>query len=400
MAVLVAVGLGCAPSDSEPPQSGAEATGEGSGTSTGEPGDGTTSESAESSGDETAGSTGEPMPVSCGLPDLQSLLTAAGPHDVETVALPLVDSTRPTPAPEGGEPSDERSMPTTVWLPGEGAEAGPLVIFAHGFGSSAADGGLLAERWASFGYVVAAPDFPATSASSPGGPLAADVVEQPTDIAFLIDAIDQASRDAESPLHARVDAQRVAVTGLSLGALTTLLMLEQDETAIDAAVLMATPSCFLPPDTAANSSVPTLVLHGDGDVVTPFDGHAMPLLAPRNDARRLVRITGGTHTGFSTLAQPAVGNFQHPDMLGCEFLAPHEGVWGELATAVGGDAASCGAVCGSAPPWPDSIDAGLQLDATAALSLIHLGRTLRGCEDAEALWEQLLAGAAVGLEVL
>ncbi|MEM7160109.1 MAG: hypothetical protein AAF799_45145, partial [Myxococcota bacterium] len=327
-------------------------------------------------------------------------LTEVGPHDVEMVSLPLVDPTRPTPANPGSDSSDERSLPTTVWLPGPEADPGPLVIFAHGFGSTAADGAALAERWASFGYVVAAPDFPTTHTGAPGGLLAADVVEQPADVTFLVNTLGEASRDPESPLYTRVDASRAAIAGLSLGALTALLLLEEDEAPIDSAVLMATPSCFLAPGSIPNTTVPTLAVHGDADVVTPFDTHALPLQDPRNDARWLVRIAGGTHTGFSTLAQPAVAGLDHADMLGCDFLTPHPDLWDELATAVDGDAASCSPICASAPPWPDAVDAGLQLQATAALSLIHFGRTLRACDDAQALWEQLLDGEAVGLEVL
>lgn len=405
MAILAVVALGCSPVASQP--SGMQSTdGDSDGpVDTTEAAPGTTEEGTtigptpperETEDGSSTGSASE----SCGLPELESLLTAVGPSRVETASLTFVDTSRATPAPDGSEPLDARSLPTTFWLPASGTEPGPLVLFAHGFGSTAADGAALAERWASFGYVVAAPDFPATSTGVAGGPLAADVVEQPADLAFLITAITEASRDPRSPLSGRVDATRVGVAGLSLGALTTLLMLDGSEVDIDSALLLATPSCFLPSGLAATSRVPTLALHGDSDVVTPFDEHATPLLRPRSSSRWVVRIDGGTHTGFSTLAQSAAAGFEHADMLGCEFLTAYPELWEELSAAVDGETTRCAPICGSAPPWPAATSASVQLDVTAALSLIHFGRTLRGCEDAEVLWELLIDGAAAGVEVL
>ena len=67
-----------------------------------------------------------------------------------------------------------RTLVTTIMYPAQGTAAGrvtvnaapdhtdgpyPLIVFAHGFGSSGVEYRGLLERWAAAGYVVAAPLF-------------------------------------------------------------------------------------------------------------------------------------------------------------------------------------------------------------------------------------------------
>ena len=124
------------------------------------------------------------------------------------------------------------------------------------------------------------------------------------------------------------------------------------------------------------------------------------MLSPRTPSRWVVRIDGATHTGFSTLAQSGAAGLENADTLGCEVLTGYPQLWEELSATVGGEATRCAPICSSAPPWPAAMSASVQLNVTAALSLIHFGRTLRGCQDAEMMWELLVDGAATGIEVL
>ena len=98
----------------------------------------------------------------------------------------------------------------------------PLLVFAHGFDVTPASYASLLHYWASAGFVVAAPLFPRTNPHSPGGPDEADVVNQPADISFVISNLLALDADSSSPLHALIDAGRIAVAGHSDGAETAL----------------------------------------------------------------------------------------------------------------------------------------------------------------------------------
>jgi dienelactone hydrolase len=98
----------------------------------------------------------------------------------------------------------------------------PLLVFAHGFDGTPASYASLLHYWASAGFVVAAPLFPRTNPHSPGGPDEADVVNQPADISFVISNLLALDADSSSPLHALIDAGRIAVAGHSDGAETAL----------------------------------------------------------------------------------------------------------------------------------------------------------------------------------
>ena len=98
----------------------------------------------------------------------------------------------------------------------------PLLVFAHGFDGTPASYASLLHYWASAGFVVAAPLFPRTNLHAPGGPDEADVVNQPADISFVISNLLALDADSSSPLHALIDAGRIAVAGHSDGAETAL----------------------------------------------------------------------------------------------------------------------------------------------------------------------------------
>jgi predicted dienelactone hydrolase len=103
-----------------------------------------------------------------------------------------------------------RTLVTHLYVPERG-EPAPLVVFAHGLSGHPKRFTRLLSAWADAGYVVAAPVFPHTSDEAPGGVVFDDVIEQPGDVTFVLDALVD---------DARVDRERVAVAGFSLGALT------------------------------------------------------------------------------------------------------------------------------------------------------------------------------------
>ena len=82
--------------------------------------------------------------------------------------------------------------------------------------SERTDLGYNAELLASYGYVVVAANFPLTAGGTAGGPNANDLVNQPSDVSFLIDSVLQLSGEAKS-FAGEIDSSRIALMGYSLG---------------------------------------------------------------------------------------------------------------------------------------------------------------------------------------
>jgi dienelactone hydrolase len=98
----------------------------------------------------------------------------------------------------------------------------PLVVFAHGFAVTPAIYARLLQSWARAGYVVAAPVFPLENANAPGGPDESDLINQPSDMRFVISRMLAASRLPGDPLAGLLDPAHIAVTGQSDGGMTAL----------------------------------------------------------------------------------------------------------------------------------------------------------------------------------
>jgi predicted dienelactone hydrolase len=97
----------------------------------------------------------------------------------------------------------------------------PLVEFSHGVTASGPAYAGLLEPIAAAGYVVAAPTFPLTSGPS-GWSHVGDYANQPADVYFVIDSVLKLSADPNDALHGKVDPDELALSGHSLGAMTTI----------------------------------------------------------------------------------------------------------------------------------------------------------------------------------
>ncbi len=135
------------------------------------------------------------------------------------------------------DPARQRVIPLLVRMP-EGQGKVPLVIFSHGLGGSREGGKLWGEHWAAHGYAVIHTQHAGSDASllksGMGGPLqrlkrgatGQQLIARAQDVSFVLDEITrrQASGDA---LYARMDMNRIAMTGHSFGAMTTLALADQ-----------------------------------------------------------------------------------------------------------------------------------------------------------------------------
>ena len=135
-----------------------------------------------------------------------------------------VDQSRPMQANGDFPGRPSRELEVTLWRPAGLQRPGPLLVYSHGFMSFRQEGLYLVRFLASHGYTVVAADFPLTTTFAPGGPMAGDVVNQPGDVSFLIDAVLTRNADPADALHGTIDPHRIAVAGVSLGGLTTTLV--------------------------------------------------------------------------------------------------------------------------------------------------------------------------------
>jgi dienelactone hydrolase len=98
----------------------------------------------------------------------------------------------------------------------------PLIVFGHGFKVTPDTYSRLLQAWASAGYVVAAPVFPLTNAHTPGGAHESDLINQPTDMSFVITRMLSTSVADDGLLSGLIRPDQIAVAGQSDGGSTAL----------------------------------------------------------------------------------------------------------------------------------------------------------------------------------
>jgi fermentation-respiration switch protein FrsA (DUF1100 family) len=235
---------------------------------------------------------------------------------ITSVSPPPVPPTEPVSAPPAPEPAPPeppsairvtllddargRTLVTALHVP-TAASGGPypLVVFAHGFGVSAATYSVLEQQLADAGFVVAAPDFPFTSDASGNGLDRDDVVNQAADVSFVISQLlDQATAPVE--VRGLVNATApVGVVGHSDGGVTAAAVAYNDTVAdsrVGAAVVLSGAEIDYPGSWFTNQSPPLLAIHGDADEVNPYWASEQ-LYADARGQRRLVTVLGGSHLG-------------------------------------------------------------------------------------------------------
>ncbi|MEM7218543.1 MAG: hypothetical protein AAF515_09275 [Pseudomonadota bacterium] len=247
------------------------------------------------------------------------------PYRVAALELTFIDTDRETSPNRDYAGSQTRTLPTLLWHPIDAPGPRPLIVFSHGFSAHPRGGAYLASYLASRGYVVAAAVYPLTHFGAPGDPTLLDVVNQPGDISFLLDellALSAGDRAETAPaLRGAIDAQRIGVAGVSLGAMTSLLVAFHPRLAdarVNAVAALAPPLSTFTTTYFAHRPLPLLILTAAQDGVLPPTSHGdrAGKLAPH---ARVFELRGGSHIGFSGPAR-LLRALSRPDDLTCYFV--------------------------------------------------------------------------------
>ena len=245
---------------------------------------------------------------------------AAGRFAVGSTTLTVVDASR------------GRTLVTEVWYPGDSAGRDvqlrrghfPLVLVAHGFCGSRTNYEYLATHLASWGFLVVAPDFPDVFAGDCGRPATGmPGVDLPRDLSFLHAQLHSRSGPA-SRFAGSVRGARAGLVGHSFGGYAVL-----GATLIDDALPVVVALAPVSPLTACTDLAPLrprrdiMVMGGTADTLVPYDPYITSLFAILPPPGLVVKIAGGTHSGFTDVDRS----------LTADALARQEGLARRYATA-------------------------------------------------------------------
>ncbi|GAA1421419.1 alpha/beta hydrolase family protein [Catellatospora coxensis] len=196
----------------------------------------------------------------------------------------------------------DRPLPTEVHLP-PGRGRHPLVVFVHGYTCHVSEYADLIAHWVVAGFAVAAPTFPYTNGAAARLDVM-DLLNQPQDVTAVLDALLADNAKQGGPLYGRLDPDRIAAGGHSLGGMTTVGALGKwRDPRLKAGIVLAGSARDVG---AAFRGDPAamLFIHGAGDrVVTIDQGLAAYDAVPWPKA--FLTLPAGTHRNpFMSPADP------------------------------------------------------------------------------------------------
>jgi predicted dienelactone hydrolase len=225
-----------------------------------------------------------------------------------------------------------RTIPVKIYFPGGDDTPHPVVIFSHGLGGSREAAQYLGEYWSTHGYISVHVQH-VGSDSSVWEPVKDQGKEQIVkslngaidlssftnrigDIKFVLDEIERRNQ-AEGPLQGKFDVSRIAISGHSYGAGTSLTMAGQKyfmgmravdftDPRIKAAIYLSPPANLkghTPQEVFGDITIPGLLMTGAEDYSPigrtsieerrlPFDGMSAP-------HQYCVTFKGGDHMMFN-----------------------------------------------------------------------------------------------------
>lgn len=127
--------------------------------------------------------------------------------------------------------SRDRTFPVDLYLPLVSSPR-PVIVISHGLGSDRFSFAYLAEHLASYGFAVAVPEHPGSSAEQLRALLQGsadqvtsprEFIDRPLDVKYLLDELNRLS-DTDPALQNRLNLQQVGVIGQSFGGYTALAL--------------------------------------------------------------------------------------------------------------------------------------------------------------------------------
>jgi alpha-beta hydrolase superfamily lysophospholipase len=194
----------------------------------------------------------------------------------------------------------------------------PLVMMAHGFCGSRLNYEYLTTHLASWGFIVAAPDFAGlTQADCNPGPATGSPEDQPYDLSFVCrDLHDTSGRLADWATHMRGSA--TGLVGHSLGGAAAIGAARIDE--FFTTIIALAPAAQASTADGLGDLTPRawMVMGGTADTLVSFTDWTQPFWEAAPTPKFLVKIEGGTHGGFRTSdsdTTPDVLEMQHDAVL-------------------------------------------------------------------------------------
>lgn len=215
----------------------------------------------------------------------------------------IIDNTRETPDLGAQEPRDEREIRIVIWTGAfETPDTRPIVFLAHGVDGHPEFFEGAARVLADAGHMVVAPAFPSTNRDNAAGYAGiADLVNQPGDLAVVLDVLTDAVANPDDALYQQFDPSRVGAVGHSLGSATVLAWTRHDccrDDRVGAVAQISTPQSLMVTfgdDDVDPTGPPVVLLHGEDDGTVPI-GESETLAERFDDERAFVRLAGVTHS--------------------------------------------------------------------------------------------------------
>ncbi|QYX34339.1 alpha/beta hydrolase [Sphaerospermopsis torques-reginae] len=121
----------------------------------------------------------------------------------------------------------QRNIPVDVYWSNSANTEKPVIVFSHGYKSVRTDLRYLAEHLASHGYVVAALEHPGSNftANKDGDSLKPqEFLARPQDVSFVLDELEKLNQTTDNPLQGKLATNKVMVVGYSFGGTTALAL--------------------------------------------------------------------------------------------------------------------------------------------------------------------------------
>ncbi|TVQ64367.1 MAG: hypothetical protein EA379_01810 [Phycisphaerales bacterium] len=170
----------------------------------------------------------------------------------------------------------------------------PAVSFGHGFLQSVSVYRSTLEHLSTHGYLVIASESESGLFPSHGN--------FATDISRCLTWLEDRNADPASFLFGRVDTDAFGLSGHSMGGGASILAAAQDPRVRALANLAAANTNPSAVNAMANVTIPSRLIAGDSDGITPVENHGVLMYNNATCPRQLPIIIGGFHCGFTDSA--------------------------------------------------------------------------------------------------